>query len=140
VAVDAAYTAQRADAVRCPGLALASRHSHSVQRGGDVLIGPSACHAANNGKRLLGCVTPVFPGSRLANAQLGVLAALPVDDEHDLTGRLVDIDDDLCELRCDQAIVRVASGIAAFSERRIVLGLLQLQLGNAPPVLILVSE
>ena len=31
VAVDAAYTAERADAVRCPGLALAGRHSHSVQ-------------------------------------------------------------------------------------------------------------
>src|SRR5215470_10752375 len=35
VAVDAAYTAKRADAVRCPGLALAGRHSHSVQRRGD---------------------------------------------------------------------------------------------------------
>jgi hypothetical protein len=31
VAVDAAYAADRADAVRCPGLALAGRHSHSVQ-------------------------------------------------------------------------------------------------------------
>src|SRR6476620_9236318 len=46
----------------------------------------------------------------------------------------------LLQLRCDQAIVGVASGIAALSERRIVLGLLQLQLGNVPPVLILVSE
>src|SRR5262245_17669498 len=95
VAVDAAYTAQRADAVRCPGLALAGRHSHSVQRGGDVLIGPSACHAAYDGERLLGRATPVLPGSRLTDAQLGMLAALPVDDEHDLPGRLVDIDDDL---------------------------------------------
>jgi hypothetical protein len=36
----------------------------------------------------------------------------------------------LLQLRCDQAIVGVASGIAAFSERCIVLGLLQLQLGE----------
>src|SRR5262245_41029695 len=202
VAVDAAYTAKRADAVRCPGLALAGRHSHSVQRRGDVLIGPSPCHAANDGERLLGCTTPVFPGSRLADAQLGMLTALPVDDEHDLPGRIVDIDDDLgdqcphqslarphrgsrclpcrreiigqtgelgtrivgvgdlhsieplpatldtlqrglprlLQLRRDQAIVGVTSSIAAFSQRRIVLGLLQLQLGDAPPVLILVSE
>src|SRR5205823_194904 len=35
--------------------------------------------------------------------------------------------------------IGVASGIAAFSERCIVLGLLQLQLGDAPPFLILVS-
>src|SRR6202023_3392071 len=45
----------------------------------------------------------------------------------------------LLQLRCDQAIVGGASGIAAFSERCIVLGLLQLQLGDAPPFLILVS-
>jgi transposase len=31
IAVDAAYAAERTDAVRCPGLALAGRHSHSVQ-------------------------------------------------------------------------------------------------------------
>jgi hypothetical protein len=144
----------------------------------------------------------VFPGSRLADAQFGMLATLPVDDEHDLPGRVVDIDDDLgdqcphqslarphggsrrlpcrqeiigqssevwthiigfwhlhsieplpatldtlqrslpclLQLRCNQAIVGVAGGIAAFGERRIVSGLLQLQLGDAPPVLILVSE
>jgi hypothetical protein len=35
---------------------------------------------------------------------------------------------------------QVASGIAALSERCIVLGLLRLQLGNPPPILILVSE
>ncbi len=46
----------------------------------------------------------------------------------------------LLQLRCDQAVVGVASGIAAFSERCIVLGLLQLQLGDASSVLILVSE
>jgi hypothetical protein len=95
--VNGAYTAQGTDTVRCPGLALASRHSHSVQRGRDVLIGPSACHAVNDGERLLGCATPVFPGSRLVNAQVGMLAALPVDNKHDLTGRLVDINDDLSD-------------------------------------------
>jgi hypothetical protein len=42
----------------------------------------------------------VLPGSRLVDAQLGMLAALPVDDQHDLTGRLIDIDDD-CGIRCN---------------------------------------
>jgi hypothetical protein len=37
----------------------------------------------------------------------------------------------LLQLSRDQAIVKVASGIAMFCQRRIVLGLLQLQLGNA---------
>ena len=116
-----------------------------------------------------------------------MLAALPMDDQHDLTGRLVDVGDDLgdqrpyqslarshrrlrrlpcrreiirprevgasiagiglrhsieplpagldtlqrglprlLQLRCDQAIVGVASGIATFCQRCIVLGLLQL--------------
>ncbi len=46
----------------------------------------------------------------------------------------------LLQLCCDQAVVGIASGIAAFGERCIVLGLLQLQLGDAPPILLLVSE
>src|SRR6202049_3687429 len=46
----------------------------------------------------------------------------------------------LLQLCCDQAVVGGASGIAALSERCIVLGLLQLQLCNAPPVLVFVSE
>src|SRR5262249_14214697 len=44
------------------------------------------------------------------------------------------------QLRCDQAIVGIASGIATFCQRCIVLGLPQLQLDNAPSVLVLVSH
>jgi hypothetical protein len=65
-------------------LTLTSRHSHSVQRCGDVLVGPPAGHAAHDGERLLGRVTAVFAGPRLADAQLAMLAALPVNNEHDL--------------------------------------------------------
>src|SRR5262249_28975607 len=70
VAVNAVYEAQRADAPRRPGLALAGRHSHSVQRSSDVLVRPTAGHAAHDGERLLGCVTAVFAGPRLTDAQL----------------------------------------------------------------------
>ena len=41
----------------------------------------------------------------------------------------------LLQLRCDQAVVGVACGIATFGQRCIVLRLPQLQLGDAPPVL-----
>ena len=46
----------------------------------------------------------------------------------------------LLQLRCNQAIVGVASGIATLCQRCFVLGLLQLQLGDAPSVLVLVSQ
>src|SRR5712691_6644384 len=75
-AVNAMHAAQRPDTVRCPGLALAGRHSHSVQRCCNMLIRPSAGHAAHDGERLLGCVTAMLAGSQLADAQLGMLVSL----------------------------------------------------------------
>src|SRR5215470_13912131 len=201
-AVNAMHAAQRPDTVRCPGLALAGRHSHSVQRCCNMFIRPSASHAAHDGECLLGCVTAMLAGSELADTQLGMLAAFPVDDKHDLSRRLVDVGNDLgdqrphqslarshccpwrlpcrrevisqsreigtsiagiglaqcveplsgrlctlqrslprlLQLRCNQAIVGVASGIATLCQRCFVLGLLQLQLGDAPSVLVLVSQ
>ena len=50
--------------------------TRSSDQGGPCSIGPSACHAAHDGERVLGRATPVFPGSRLVDAQLGMLAAL----------------------------------------------------------------
>ena len=40
VAVDFVDSAQRADTARCPGLALSGLHSHPVESGGNVCIGP----------------------------------------------------------------------------------------------------
>src|SRR5882762_7440820 len=105
-AVNAMHAAQRPDTVRCPGLALAGRHSHSVQRCCNMLIRPSAGHAAHDGERLLGCVTAMLAGSQLADAQLGMLAAFPVDDKHDLSRRLVDVGNDLGDQRPHQSLAR----------------------------------
>ena len=46
----------------------------------------------------------------------------------------------LLQLRSDQAIVGIASSVATFGKRCIILGLAQLHLGNAPPILVLVPQ
>jgi len=202
VAVDAMHPSPRGDTVRRPGLPFAGWHSHSVQRSRDILIRPTSGHTTHDSECLLWSMTAVLAGSRLTNAQLGMLTALPMDDEHDLGSHLVDINNNLgdqrpdqslarphrglrrlpsrhqiigqarevgtnilditrlhsinllsatlntlqCtlpglfQLRCNQAVVRVASSVAAFSKRRIMASLLQLQLGDAPSILIFVSQ
>ena len=46
----------------------------------------------------------------------------------------------LLQLSRDQAIIRIACGIAAFGQRGIVLSLGQLQLGNPQPILSLLFQ
>ena len=46
----------------------------------------------------------------------------------------------LLQLCCDQAVVRVTRGIAAFGQRCIVLGLGQFQLGNTQSILSLLLQ
>jgi hypothetical protein len=70
VGVNAVHPAHRADAVRGPGFALTGRHSHPVQRCGDVRIRPAGRHAAHHRERLVGRAAAVLAGSRLADAQL----------------------------------------------------------------------
>src|SRR5262245_62086328 len=95
IAVDAIDSAYRPDTVRRPRLALSGWHSHAIERGGDVLIGPAAGHAVHDGTGLLGRAAAMLPGSRLPDTQLRVLAALPVDDKNDLTDLLVNVSNDL---------------------------------------------
>ena len=86
--------ADRADTARSPRLALARADPHAVERCRDVAIAPAAGHAFHHSERLLGRATAVFAGLRLADAQLGVLTAPPVDRKDHLPRRLIDIGDD----------------------------------------------
>lgn len=62
VAVDFVDSAQRADTARCPGLALSGLHSHPVESGGNVCIGPPGGHGPDNGKGGLGSTLAMFAG------------------------------------------------------------------------------
>ena len=64
----------------------------------------------------------MFPGSRLADAQLGMLATLPVDDEHDLPSCLVDIDDDLSDQCPHQSLARPHRSSRRLPCRREIIG------------------
>src|SRR6201994_3650260 len=97
VGVNVADTADRAHSVGGPGLALASRQTHPVERGGDILVGPVARHLAYDREGIIGGATTVFARTRLAQAQFGVSPALPIDNQNDLPRCLIDIDDDLVD-------------------------------------------
>ena len=84
VGMNAADTADRADPVRCPGLALPGWQAHPVERGRDVLIGPAARHAANDRQGVVGGAACVFTRAGLTQAQFRVLSAFPMDDQNDL--------------------------------------------------------
>jgi hypothetical protein len=81
--------------VRGPGFTLTRRHSHSVQRRGDVCIRPSGRHAPHHRKGLFGCAAAMLAGFWFADPQLRMLAAAPMDRQDDLARRLVDIGDDV---------------------------------------------
>src|SRR5580693_1345862 len=104
IGVDTSHAPDRSDTVRCPGFALAGRQSHAVQSGGDVLIRPAGRHAADDGQGVVRGVTVVAARPRLAEPELGVLAALPVDDQNDLTRRFIDVDGDLVHQRSQQLL------------------------------------
>src|SRR4051794_4112575 len=91
VGTDPVHSAQRADAVRGPRLALTGGHAHPVQRGGDVLVRPSRGHAPYHSKSLFRGAAAMLARLRLADPQLRVLAASPMDRQDDLAHRLVDI-------------------------------------------------
>ena len=102
--VDAADPADGSDAVGRPGLVLAGAHPHPVQGGRDIGVGKACCHAFHHGKSLLGRLATMFPRPRLADAQLRVLAAAPVDRQHDLPRCVVDVGDDVRDQRPDQLL------------------------------------
>jgi DNA invertase Pin-like site-specific DNA recombinase len=97
VGMDAADAADRADPVRCPGLALPGRQSHPVESGGNVLIRPTGRHATNDRQGVVGGAAGMFARAGFTQAQFGVLSAFPMDDQDDLPRRLVDIDHDLVD-------------------------------------------
>ena len=79
--------------MRRPGFALPSGQAHPIERRGDMLVRPTACHAAHHCQRIFSCRATVLPGLRFANTQFRVLAAPPVDREDDIAHRIVDIND-----------------------------------------------
>jgi len=104
VGVDAVHPPQRADTVGRPSLPLARRNSHSVQRGGDVLVRPTGRHAPHHGEGLFRRAAAVLPGLRLAHPQLRVLTASPMDRQDDLAHCIVDVGDDVGDKGAEQAL------------------------------------
>ena len=106
VGMDTVCAAHRADTPRGSGFSMAGRYSHPVQRRGDILVRPSGRHRPYYGERLVGRTAAMLAGVRLANAQLRVLAAAPMDRQDNLARRLVDIGNDVGDQGTQQPLAR----------------------------------
>jgi transposase len=106
VGVDAANSPDRADPMSSPGLTLTSRQSHTVQRGGNILVRPAGRHAADDGQRIVRRAAVMLARARLAEPELRVLPALPMDGENDLAGLFIEVSGDLVDQRSQQLLTR----------------------------------
>lgn len=129
IRVDSSYAPDRSDTVRGPGLALAGGQSHAVESGGDVLIGPTGRHAADDGQGVVRGFTVVTARLRLAEPEFGMLAALPVDDENNLARLIIDVGGDLVHQRSQQLLAsahrdagRLPRGVEILSQARKIRG------------------
>jgi len=101
-----------------PGLTHASGQAHPVERGGDVLVRPSSGHAAHNSQGIFRGGGAVLSGTRLADPKLGVLPTLPMDREHDVAHRVIDVCDDVDNQGSQQLLARAHRHIGGFPGRR----------------------
>src|SRR4051794_2396852 len=106
VGMNAIHPAHRADTVRGPGFSLTGGHSHPVQGRGDVLVRPSGRHGPHHCEGLIGGAAAMLTGLRLADPQLRLLPAAPIDCQDDLAGRLVDIGDDVGDQGAQKPLAR----------------------------------
>nr|WP_166106941.1 hypothetical protein [Bradyrhizobium barranii] len=112
--MDATHTANRADPMCCPGLTHAGGQAHPIERGGDVLVRPAPGHAADNSQGIFRRGGTVFTGARLADPKLGVLPTLPMDREHNVAYRIVDVRDDVDNQGSQQLLARAHRHIRGF--------------------------
>jgi hypothetical protein len=92
--MDAGLLPVSSDTTCGPTLVLSSSEAHSVERRGDVLIGPFCCHVTNNFISLITRSTGVLARFRLSHSHLGVLSTAPMDNEHHFSLGLINISDD----------------------------------------------
>ena len=95
VRVDLVFGSEGPHALASPRLPLAGAEAHSVQRGCDMFIGPPARHAAYHCLGLVRSAPPVFTSPGLTGSELRMLTTLPMDLQHNLARRFIEIGDDL---------------------------------------------
>ena len=102
--------AQFADANGRPGLAISGFAAHSIERYGELAIGPVASEFPEciNGRRRH--VTGVSAGFHSGNADLAVASTSPVHQQHSFVCGIVQIADDLLNQYMDEALLGASVG------------------------------
>jgi hypothetical protein len=74
-----------------------------------MFIGPPPSHATHHRQGILSGGTTVLTGLRLTDLEFRMLTALPMDRQHYVTHRIVDINDDVGD-ECPQQLLTHAHG------------------------------
>ncbi|AHE55630.1 hypothetical protein [Sphingomonas sanxanigenens] len=69
-----------------------------------MFVGPTTSHVAHYRQSILGGRASMLARLRLANTQFGVLAASPMEREHDVTHLIVDVHDDVGDQRAQHLL------------------------------------
>lgn len=69
-----------------------------------MFIGPATSHAAHHRQSILRGGTAVFTALRFADPELRMLTALPMDRQHYVTHRIVDINDNVGNQSTEQLL------------------------------------
>ena len=79
-----------------------------------MFIRPATSHAAHHRQGILRGGTTVFTALRLADLELRMLTALPMDRQHHVTHRIVDINDNVGNQSTKQLLARPHGHIRRF--------------------------
>jgi hypothetical protein len=60
-----------------------------------MFIGPASCHAPHHCQSIFRCGAPVFNRLGLANLELRMLTAFPMDGQHHVAHLIIDIDNNV---------------------------------------------
>ena len=82
-----------------------------------MFIGPATSHAAHHRQSIVRGGTAVFTSPRFANFQLRVLAAFPMNRQHHVTHRIVDINDNVGNQGTQQLLAHPHGHIRGFPGR-----------------------
>jgi hypothetical protein len=107
-------TTQCGDAFSRPAIAAPSQQAVAIEHASNQVVGTDSCEHFDGFNCFLRSMDIVLAATPPRQAQLGVYAALLVDDENDFARLGVNVDDDLANQHPNNALFQTGIGMGAF--------------------------
>jgi hypothetical protein len=103
---DVVVRAERDHAFSSPAIATAGEEPIPIQDVGQQIVRTNACQHTNRIDDVLRCVRGTLPASSSRHAQFGMHVAFPVNDQNDLTGLGIGVDDNFVNEGSNEAFLQ----------------------------------